>query len=179
MRGKITDQDLTNYALNDGLDPQERLYVESMMTLSEECRQDIYRNLELSQMLETGFERLYGEAAPGLTAEQRAALIRPQPRRFGFGTFNRAAAILAMAACAAFALANPSLWHIDGQRSLAEVSSQVTHLMASADSGIETYVSISDLGDDMDSLLQTASEAMPQAICTPPTLDSSDFIDFR
>ena len=43
MRGKISDQDLTNYALNDGLDSRERLYVESMLAVSEECRQDIYR----------------------------------------------------------------------------------------------------------------------------------------
>ena len=80
MRGKITDQDLTNYALNDGLEPSERLYVESMLAISEECRQDIYRNIEMSQMLETGFERLHG-AAPMLTAEQREA----QRRSFAYG----------------------------------------------------------------------------------------------
>ena len=62
MRGKITDQDLTNYALNDGLEPSERLYVESMLAISEECRQDIYRNIEMSQMLETGFEGVACEA---------------------------------------------------------------------------------------------------------------------
>jgi anti-sigma factor RsiW len=186
MRGKITDQDLTNYALNDGLEPSERLYVESMLAISEECRQDIYRNIEMSQMLETGFERLYGDAAPMLTDEQRFELLNPPVRRFGRGTFHRAAAVLAMAACAAFALANPNLWHMDGhRRSLAQVSTQVTRMMsdsiiAGSDSSIAPLVTM-PFSESVDSLLQTTMDAIsqPAAICTPPTLDTADFTDFR
>ena len=46
MRGKLSEQDLTNYALNEGLDPRERLYVESMLGASEPCRDDVYKMLE-------------------------------------------------------------------------------------------------------------------------------------
>jgi hypothetical protein len=188
MRGKITDQDLTNYALNDGLEPSERLYVESMLAISEECRQDIYRNIELSQMLETGFERLHGDAAPTLTDEQHFALMHPPARRFGRETLHRAAAVLAMAACAALALANPNLWRMENhRRSLAQMSTQVTQMMsdsitAGSDSGISPLVTMPTLGESVDSLLQTTIDAMaqPSAICTPPTLDTSDFAaDFR
>ena len=56
MRGKISDQDLTDYAL-DELDPHERLYVESMLAVSEECRADVYDLIEYGQMIEEGFER--------------------------------------------------------------------------------------------------------------------------
>ena len=186
MRGKITDQDLTNYALNDGLDPHERMYVESMLAVSEECRQDIYRNIELTQMLETGFERLYGESAPTLTAEQHAALMNPPRRHFALATVSRAAAVLAMAACAAFALANPSLWQGTNRRSLAQVSSQMSQYMqdtlSGSDSGIATVVTV-PFTDHFDTVIQTVGDAMPQAtaICTPPSLDldSSDLLDFR
>src|SRR3954466_15226005 len=129
MRGKICDQDLTNYALNDGLDPRERLYVESMLAVSEECRQDVYRGIELAQMLETGFERQQ-ESALGLTAEQRSALLRPQPTRFRLAMVHRAAATLAMAAFVAFVLVNPPLWQVEThRRSLAAVSSQVYQIV--------------------------------------------------
>ena len=187
MRGKISDQDLTNYALNDGMEPHERLYVESMLAVSEECRQDVYRNIELSQMLETGFERLYGAEVPTLTDEQREELMNPPRRRFGMATVSRAAAVLAMAACAAFALANPSLWQETNRRSLAQVSSHVSQLLdgtmnAGVDSGIGS-LTLPTFTEGVESLRQTASDAMPQvtAICTPPTLDldSSDLLDFR
>ncbi|HEV7403739.1 MAG TPA: hypothetical protein VGO11_12460 [Chthoniobacteraceae bacterium] len=183
MRGKITDQDLTNYALNDGLDPSERLYVESMLAISEECRQDIYRNIEMSQMLETGFERLHG-AAPMLTADQRHALLNPPTRLFGRQTLHRAAAVLAMAACAALALANPNLWQMENhRRSLAQVSTQVTRMMsdslnAGGDSGIAPLV-MPTFSDSVESIMQTTIDSMPSAICTPPTIDTSDFADFR
>ena len=56
MRGKITDQDLTNYALNDGLEPSERLYVESMLAVSEECRNDVYQMIDVATLLEKSFD---------------------------------------------------------------------------------------------------------------------------
>ena len=57
MRGRLTEQDLTDYALNE-LPPDERLYVESMLGVSEECRNDIYQMLELSELLKEGMERI-------------------------------------------------------------------------------------------------------------------------
>ena len=56
MRGKLSDQDLTNYALNE-LEARERLYVESMLAVSVECRDDVYQMIDVAQMLEEGFER--------------------------------------------------------------------------------------------------------------------------
>jgi len=186
MRGKISDQDLTNYALNDGLDARERLYVESMLAVSEECRQDIYRGIELAQMLEAGFERQQAGEIPMLTAEQRSALLRPQPARFGMSIIHRTAATLAMAACTAFVLANPNLWQMERQhRSLAAVTTQMTDFMedmtTDADAGFETYVSMPTDGDEGASLIKTSSDsaAQPSAMCTPPTLDTDDFAELK
>ena len=50
MRGKLTDQDLTDYALNE-MDAHQRLYVESMLAVSVECLNDVYEMLEVAHML--------------------------------------------------------------------------------------------------------------------------------
>ena len=74
MRGKISDQDLTDYALNE-LEPAQRLYVESMLAVSEECRNDVYEMIDLAMLLDQGFEREEaGQVAGELRPEQRAAL---------------------------------------------------------------------------------------------------------
>ena len=74
MRGKISDQDLTDYALNE-LPPEERLYVESMFAVSEECRHDVYEMIELTQLMEEGFERESSKVPTLLTQEQREKLL--------------------------------------------------------------------------------------------------------
>ena len=74
MRGKVSDQDLTDYALNE-LPPNERLYVESMLGISEECRNDVYRTLDLSEMLKEGLE-LEEDPTFTLDAEQRNRVLR-------------------------------------------------------------------------------------------------------
>jgi anti-sigma factor RsiW len=74
MRGRISDQDLTDYALNE-LQPEERLYVESMLAVSEECRNDVYEMIEMGQLLEEGFEREEGRVPAMLTREQRSRLL--------------------------------------------------------------------------------------------------------
>ena len=77
MRGKISDQDLTDYALNE-LEPADRLYLESMLAVSEECRNDVYKVIDLAQLIEDGFEREGGEVQVlCLRPEQRAELTRP------------------------------------------------------------------------------------------------------
>ena len=67
MRSEISDQDLTDYALNE-LGPEERLYVESMLAVSEECRNDVYEMIDMAMLLEKGFEREDGARPPGSDA---------------------------------------------------------------------------------------------------------------
>ena len=74
MRGKLSDQDLTNYALNE-LESRERLYVESMLAVSVECRDDVYQTIDVAQMLEEGFERETVQVTAALTPQQRLALL--------------------------------------------------------------------------------------------------------
>ena len=126
MRGQIADQDLTNYALNE-LQPEERFYVESMLAVREECRNDVYEMIELSQMMEEGFEAQEEMASPyTLTAEQRQALmeVRVAPR------WMPIAAGLAAAACAAFAVTHPNLWKLDGSAS--DMAQRVTEAVSAA-----------------------------------------------
>lgn len=186
MRGKLSDQDLTNYALNE-LDARERLYVESMLAVSVECRDDVYQMLDVAQMLEEGFERETVKVTTGLTSEQRQRLLIPLPRRRVLPFIHKAAAAAALAACVAVALANSQLWQSEERsRKIATVSSQVSGLVNQAVAPVKEKVDISSLvnlqtlADDPSSWIQTASEALPQptVVCTPPSwLDSSDFGD--
>jgi len=112
MRGKVTDQDLTNYALNE-LSPDERLYVESMLAVSEECRNDVYQMLEVSEMLKDGFEDDEIGAALLLNDEQRSKVLEV-PRFHWRGFFERAAAIALLAAGAAYTMTRPGLWRTGG-----------------------------------------------------------------
>jgi anti-sigma factor RsiW len=129
MRGKISDQDLTDYALNE-LDPHERLYVESMLAVSEECRADVYDMIEVGQMLEEGFEEAELEAAPiVLTDSQRAELLAV--RRNPMAVVRTAAGVLAAAACVAFVLTHPDMMPNRGTAMrVANVSREVAHVVA-------------------------------------------------
>ena len=146
MRGQINDQDLTNYALNE-LQPEERFYVESMLAVSEECRNDVYEMIELSQMMEEGFELAEEVASPyTLTAAQREALldVRVAPR-----WIPATAAALAAAACAAFALTHPGLWQMKGPAAevAQRVTSQVTDYVANAVTTTVQSVNAPELAD--------------------------------
>ncbi len=184
MRGNLTDQDLTDYALNE-LDPGQRLYVESMLAVSTECRNDVYEMLELAQMLEEGFEQdaAIGDSAT-LTVEQRTLLTKPQRRQVALAFLQKTAATVSVAACVAFALANPDLWHeSEGVRQVAKVGSQVTQMVQAAvpvaeKVEISPFVNLETLADDSSNWLQVASEALPQpaVVCTPPSwLEESEF----
>ncbi len=195
MRGRITDQDLTNYALNDGLEPSERLYVESHLALSEECREDVYNMLEMMQLLEDGFERESGRLPAMLTDGQRLTVLQIPPPNLAAAFLRRTAAILAVAACAAFACVNLQL--LSGgehaRKKMAQVSSTVAHVsnqmskMVSSGASVQDadFASFVDLHvvDDSSSWLQTASESLPQApatICTPPSWpDATSFVRGR
>ncbi len=135
MRGKLSDQDLTDYALNE-LGPEERLYVESMLAVSEECREDVYRTIDLGLMIEETFDREEGKVSLSLTAEQRMKLLDVHlPNRF----LQRSAAALAAAAAIALAFVSKDAWFPKGP--VLRVSTQVgNYVMQSASEG-EDFVS--------------------------------------
>ena len=107
MRGKVTDQDLTDYALN-ALSADERLYVESMLAVSEECRHDVYQMLEVSEMLREGFEE-QEEGASLLLDETQREKVLTVPRWQWRGFIQRAAAVALLAAGTAYAVSKGAL----------------------------------------------------------------------
>ncbi|MEI9896001.1 MAG: hypothetical protein WDN28_19560 [Chthoniobacter sp.] len=122
MRGKLSDQDLTDYALNE-LGPEERLYVESMLAVSEECREDVYKTIDLGLMIEETFDREEGKISLALTAEQRMKLLDVRlPNRF----LRRSATALAAAAAIALAFVSKDAWLPKGSvLRVTQVSTQV------------------------------------------------------
>jgi len=188
MRGKLSNQDLTNYALNDGLDDRERLYVESMLAVSEECRHDVYAMIEIAQCIETGFEREESFGADAeLTAEQREELMNPPSRPAVLVFLQQASAAVALAACAAFMFIHLQPWLGSAHgRKLARASNALNQMVNSAGAramavksdDFAQFVDLHTLVDDSASWLQQASDSLPKAdtICTPPSWpDSSDF----
>ena len=130
MKGKLTQQDLTDYALNE-LSPNERLYTESLLAVSEEYRNDIYETIDVALMLEEGFE-MEEENMPALLTEgQRQRVLEVElPNRF----FQRAAAFLSAAAAVALALVNHDVWLPKNSASqMARVTSYVTEAVSDED----------------------------------------------
>lgn len=160
MRGKISDLDLTNYALNE-LEPRERLYVESMLAVSEECRADVYEMIEMGQMLEEGFEAESEMAGEGLALrpDQRGALLAP--RRRPLVGMRNAAALLASAACLGLFLTHPGLW--PNSRS----SAQAGRVAGSAYQGIGADASA---GAEWRTFMEEPVKWVDDAasVCTPP-----------
>jgi anti-sigma factor RsiW len=130
VKGKLSQQDLTDYALNE-LSPNERLYVESMLAVSEEYRNDIYENIDIALMLEEGFEREEEKMPALLTEDQRHRVLSVEvSNRF----FHRAAALLSAAAAIALALFNHDMWLPKGSASqMALVSNYVVDAVSSTD----------------------------------------------
>jgi anti-sigma factor RsiW len=129
MKAKLSEQDLTDYALN-ALEPDERLYVESMLAVSEDDRNDIYAMIDTALMLEEGFEREDDRQPVLLMPEQRERLLNVRvPNRF----LHHAAGILAAAASVAFALVHKDVWIPKGPASeVARVSGEVSSYVAQA-----------------------------------------------
>ena len=181
MRGKLSEQDLTDYALNE-LSDVDRLYVESMLAASEECRNDICETIEMAQLLEHGFERELIAAERkdlALRADQRSELVKPHfTLRYAL---RDAASALGLAACVAFAIANLDRFEFPRARMaagrVAEASSKAADAMTVA---VQTPEKI-DLGKVLSSLREMAEEGSklmpvsndmlpePPTICTPPT----------
>jgi len=175
MRGQLTEQDLTDYALNDGLDARERLYVESMLGASEECRDDVYKMLDMAALLERGFEMQSNRTVPRLTKGQRLELLTAKPRVEILPFVRKAAATLSLAACVAFVFGHSADWQIGRQtQKVAEEAGRTMLDAISPDSeDISAYVAPQTLEGDDSALIQTSGDSMPmpaaEAICTPPT----------
>ncbi len=175
MRGKITDQDLTDYALNE-LPPSERLYVESMLGVSEECRGDVYQMLDLGEMLKEGFEADERKDEVGsellLNEEQRAKVL-DVPRWNLMHFFRQAAAIALLAGGTAYVASRPGVWAPGGAvDKIAKSSDAVTEFVSDvskngfAKSAAEyTQRAMQSTESDDLQFVMTAP-----AICTPPTL---------
>ena len=130
MRGQISDQDLTDYALNE-LDSAQRLYIESMLAVSEECRNDVYEMIDLALLLEQGFEREQARVDEGLRPDQRASLltVKTRPQQY----VQRIAAVLAAAAVVALTFTHPGMWKWEsGGVKVAQVSNQVSSYVVDA-----------------------------------------------
>lgn len=181
MRGRLTNQDLTDYALN-ALAPHERLYVESMLAVSEECRKDVYDLLEVSQMLEEGFERELNKVPLELTNTQRIELLTPK-RRFWFVVRDAAAIAAGFIALVGGSIAalKSDLLHAGGTQHFAEVSKAATEkaatMLVSAiqDNAASLALSSEDPLRELREDLQERFDSLPDdlnldtpAVCTPP-----------
>lgn len=106
MKVKVSEQDLTDYALNE-LGPEERIYVETALAGSEEAREDVYQLIDLAMMLDKGFEKQEVREPAVLTLEQRQELMGLRgPNIF----LRNGIATLAAAACVAFAFISREAW---------------------------------------------------------------------
>lgn len=181
MRGPLSDQDLTDYAL-DELAPHERIYVESMLAASEECRNDVCETIEMARLLEQGYEREIVAAEVrelSLKPEQRTHLTQPH---FTVRYIVRdIAAALGLAACVAFTITRLDSAQISGARDavgkVAAASTQAAGTMTAAvqsNDGIDlakALASLREMAEESSKLLPVAEMlAEPPAICTPPTL---------
>ena len=181
MRGKLAEQDLTDYALNE-LNDVDRLYVESMLAASEECRNDIVATIEMAQCLEEGFERelIFAERQDlALLSEQRQELIKPHfTLRYAL---RDVASALGLAACVAFGIV--SLDRLEFPRArvaadrVAQASTKAADAMAVAvqtpeklDLG-KVLSSLREMAEEGSKLMPVSNDMLPEpTICTPPTL---------
>jgi anti-sigma factor RsiW len=182
VRGNISDQDLTDYALNE-LQDGERLYLESMLAVSEECREDIYKMIDLAQMLEEGFERdiIVAERQElALREEQRENLIQPHfTRRY---VIRDIISGLGVAACVAFAAAKFDSYDFRGAQQVAGRVAHASTVAAGAMTNAVQSPETIDLAKSLEALRSLAEEGAklvpvgtdllpePPTICTPPTL---------
>jgi hypothetical protein len=172
MRGKVSNQDLTDYALNE-LQPDERLYVESMLAVSEECRNDVYEILEMSEMLKEGLE---GEEDPSflLDSEQRNRVLAVPAWTFK-GILRKAAAVAVLSVGTAFALTRPGFWQEGGTADQLATASQAMQTLV----GELQTKDVAKTAEELIARIQAASPSgersgdfqlvsAPAAVCTPP-----------
>lgn len=182
MRGPLSDQDLTDYALNE-LTPQERIYIESMFAASEECRNDVCETIEMARLLEQGYEREMVAAEIrdlALMPEQRDHLARPHhTMRY---VIRDIAGAIGLAACVAFTISKFDTESFEPARSamgkVAAVSTQAADTMSAAvqsNDGIDlakALASLREMAEESSKLIPVSTDGIlePPTICTPPTL---------
>ena len=167
----MTPQDLTDYALNE-LPPDERLYVESMLGVSEECRNDIVQMLDLSELLKEGMEQTDSDELT-LNAEQRAKVLEV-PAWHWRGFLQKAAAILLLAAGTAFIATRPGFWDRSGAAAdrLASAGQAVQGMVAEVQE-LGFARSVEEFRSRLEKISIPAVEtewqfAAQPAVCTPP-----------
>jgi anti-sigma factor RsiW len=174
MRGRLKEQDLTDYALNE-LPPDERLYVESMLGVSDECRNDVYQMLELGEMLKEGFDPGFVGEALALSDEQRAKVL-DVPEWNWRGAFQKVAAILLLSVGTAFMVTRPGFWTAAGRsvggEQLASAGQAVQGMVADVqEKGFARTVE--EFRSRLEKLSSEAAApewqfASQPAVCTPP-----------
>jgi anti-sigma factor RsiW len=178
MRGRLTEQDLTDYALNE-LPPDERIYVESMLGLSEECRNDVYQMLELSETLKESMQRTDEFESLALSDEQRSKVLTVPVWNWR-GTLQKAAAILLLASGTAFIATRPGVWQNSGVAvdNLASAGQAVQEMVADAQE-LGFARSVEEFRSRLENISGQTAEtewqfASQPAVCTPPvwTMDS-------
>lgn len=173
MRGKVTDQDLTNYALNE-LPADERLYVESMLVVSDECRNDIYQMIELSEMLKEGCEAEDERTLPLLLSDEQRTKVLSVPHWNWRGLLQRAAAIVLLASGAAYTASRPSFW---GQGGTADKLASASQAVVSLADDLQTK-SFAQTAAEFTARIQQSTAVAAEwtewqfvatpAVCTPP-----------
>ncbi|MEI6712428.1 MAG: hypothetical protein WCO60_01660 [Verrucomicrobiota bacterium] len=133
MKDRLSQQDITDYALNE-LSSRERLYVESMMLGSEELKEDACAVIEMAKLLEEGFEAEMAWKELSLGDERRSQVLSQLPASAWRGIGKAAAAVAALAACVAFSVAAPVVW------SLAMRSDGVLSVAGTQKSSVESGV---------------------------------------
>jgi anti-sigma factor RsiW len=182
VRGKISDQDLTDYALNE-LQDADRLYLESMLAVSEECREDIYKMIDLAQMLEEGFEKDPVVAMrPDLTLrpEQREKLVQPHfTKRY---IIRDIVSAIGIAACITFVAVKLEGYDFSGAQNaagrMAQASTKAADAMTAAVQSSEpidlakSLEALRSLAEEGAKLVPVSTDLLPEppTICTPPTL---------
>ena len=174
MRSQLSDQDLTDYALNE-LGPEERLYVESMLAVSEECRNDVYEMIDVAMLIEQGFERQDAKAPTlELNAEQRVKLLDVRvPNRI----LPRSIGALAAAAAVALAFFSKDLWLPKGtvpqvHRAADQVSDYVAHATADGEDFVSQLQSFRKLTEDPTKWLPQQPAGGAAAFAPPTSLNS-------
>ena len=177
MRGRLTEQKLTDYALNE-LPPDERRYTENMLAVSEECRNDVYQTLELAEMLKEGFQAEADAQKLELSEEQRARLLDVPAWHWG-GFFQKAAAVLLLTVGTAFVATRPGFWEKSGASAgqLASAGPAVQRMVTGVqDKGLARTVEEFRTRLEATVVPVTAAEwqfvAQP-AVCTPPVWEDS------
>jgi anti-sigma factor RsiW len=176
VRSQLSDQDLTDYALNE-LAPEERLYVESMLAVSEECRNDVYETIDAAMLIEEGFERQDAKAPSfELTAEQRAKLLDVHlPNRI----LPRSIAALAAAAAVALAFFSKDAWLPRGtvpqvHQRVSQGFDYVTQAAAEGEDFVSQLQSFRKLTEDPAKWLPTSQPTGGAAAFGPPASMNSE-----